>query len=71
MQYSKRGIPGILSKLEETMGVMYKKWRRVLQRGQSPVAPKGVKKRFNHLTPELNPSEQGCLPEFFYWGFKF
>jgi hypothetical protein len=25
----------------------------------------------NHLTPELNPSEQGCLPEFFYWGFKF
>jgi hypothetical protein len=25
----------------------------------------------NHLTPDLNPSEQGCLPEFLYWAFKF
>jgi len=25
--------------------------------------------KINPLTPELNPSEQGCLPEFFYWGF--
>jgi hypothetical protein len=25
----------------------------------------------NHLTPELNTSEQGCLPESFYGGFKF
>jgi hypothetical protein len=39
MQYSKRGIPGILPKLEETLGAMYKKWRRVLQRGQRPIAP--------------------------------
>jgi hypothetical protein len=46
MQYSKRGIPGILPKLEETLGAMYKKWRRVLQSGQSPTAPKGVRKRF-------------------------
>jgi hypothetical protein len=23
----------------------------------------------NPLTPELDPSEQRCLPEFFYWGF--
>ena len=23
---------------------------------------------FNPLMPELNPSQQGCLPEFFYWG---
>jgi hypothetical protein len=23
----------------------------------------------NHLTPELNPSAQRCLPRFFYWGF--
>jgi hypothetical protein len=27
--------------------------------------------QINSLTPELNHSEQGCLPEFFYWGFKF
>jgi len=29
----------MLPKLEEILGAMYKKWRRVLQRGQSPVAP--------------------------------
>jgi hypothetical protein len=29
MQYSKRGIPGMLLKLEDTLGAMYKKWRRV------------------------------------------
>jgi hypothetical protein len=40
MRYSKRGIPGMLSKLEETQGVMYKKWRTVIQRRQSPTAPK-------------------------------
>jgi len=26
---------------------------------------------FNPLTLELNPSEQGCLPEFFTGDFKF
>jgi len=46
MQYSKTGITGILSKLEDALGVVYKKWRRVLQRGQSPIAPKGVRKQF-------------------------
>jgi hypothetical protein len=25
----------------------------------------------NPMMPELNPSEQGCLPEFIYWAFKF
>jgi hypothetical protein len=29
-QYSKRGIPGMLLKLEEKLGAMYKEWRRVL-----------------------------------------
>jgi hypothetical protein len=29
MQYSKRGIPEMLKKLEETMEAMYKKWRHV------------------------------------------
>jgi hypothetical protein len=46
MQYSKTGIPGILPKLEETLGVTYKELRRVLQRGQSPTAPKEVRKQF-------------------------
>jgi len=40
MQYSTTGIPGMPPKLEETMRAMYKKWRKVLQREQSPVAPK-------------------------------
>jgi hypothetical protein len=40
MQYSKTGIPGMLPKLEELLGAMYRKWRRVLRRGQSPIAPK-------------------------------
>jgi hypothetical protein len=31
MHYSKRGIPGMLPKLEETLGGVYRKWRRVLQ----------------------------------------
>jgi len=39
VQYSKRGIPGMLPKLEEMPGAMYRMWRRVLQRGQSPTAP--------------------------------
>jgi hypothetical protein len=26
---------------------------------------------FNPLTPELNPSEQACLPGFFTGDFKF
>jgi len=44
--YSKRGIPEMLPKLEEMLGVMYKEWRRVLWRGWCPVAPKYVKKWF-------------------------
>jgi len=39
MQYSKRGIPGILPKLEQMLGVMYTKRRRVLPTGQFPVTP--------------------------------
>jgi hypothetical protein len=27
--------------------------------------------QFNPLTPELNPSEQACLPGFFTGDFKF
>jgi len=30
MQNSKRGIPEMLPKLEETLGAMYKNWRRAL-----------------------------------------
>jgi len=33
-------IPGMLPKLEEMLGAMYKKCRRVLKRGQSPTARK-------------------------------
>jgi len=40
MQYSMRGIPGMLAKLEETLGAMYKDWRRVCRRGQNPIPPK-------------------------------
>jgi len=40
VQYSKRGIPEMLPKLEEMLGAMYKKWREVLHRGKSPTAPK-------------------------------
>jgi hypothetical protein len=39
-QYSKRGIPGMLLKLEEMLGAMFEKWRRVLHRKQSRVTPK-------------------------------
>jgi hypothetical protein len=39
MQYSKKGIPRILPKLEQMLGVMYTKWRRVLPRGQCPITP--------------------------------
>jgi len=35
------------------------------------VRRKGVSCHINPLMPELNPSEQGCLPEFFIWDFKF
>jgi len=38
-QYSKTGIPRILPKLEQKLGVMYTKWRRVLPRGQCPITP--------------------------------
>jgi len=30
----------MLPKLEEMLGAFHKKWRRVLKRGQRPVAPK-------------------------------
>jgi hypothetical protein len=30
MQNSKREVPGMLPKLEETLGAMYKNWRIVL-----------------------------------------
>jgi hypothetical protein len=30
----------MLAKLEETLGAMYKKWRRVVPSGQSPTPPK-------------------------------
>jgi hypothetical protein len=36
-QNSKTGIPEMLPKLEETLGAMYKNWRRVLWRGQSQI----------------------------------
>jgi len=29
------------------------------------------RQNINPLTPELNPSKQGCLPEFFTGDFKF
>jgi len=29
----------MLPKQEEILGALYKKWKRVLHRGQSPVAP--------------------------------
>jgi len=32
--------PGMLPKLEETLTAMNKKWRGVLRREQSPIAPK-------------------------------
>jgi len=36
VQCSKTGIPHTLPKLEKTLGAMYKKWRRVLQRETKP-----------------------------------
>ena len=45
-QYSKRGISEMLPKLEETLGVIYKEWRRVFWRVRCPLAPKYVRKWF-------------------------
>jgi len=39
MQYSKKGIPEMLQKLEETLIAMYKKWRQVLRSELSTTAP--------------------------------
>jgi hypothetical protein len=49
MHCSTRGIPGMLPKLEEMLGVMYKKWRR---NGAKPIISKISKK-----TVYLNSSE--------------
>jgi hypothetical protein len=39
-QYCERVVPRMLLKLEEMLGVMHKKWRRVLRRGRSRMALK-------------------------------
>ena len=50
---SKICIPGMLAKLEETLGAMYKKRKRVLRRVQSPTVPKYVRKWFIYIVRNL------------------